>query len=280
MWGRCQRLCGLPGSWQLAGRPGPGAGGGRRRSGELQQAAERHSYSQRPEGLTSPPEPPAKWELHWMRTSDSRQKRRHLRDRPQYLQKGEERTLRLCMRERTDRCVDWPLWDHILTWGAALVETGRHLGQGVSAGGGGGREKRPGSLRYLLLLQVPGSHFFADAGLQQAVGWDGAVPQQSVQTGLRWKHHALKREELDCQPLIDRRSICIISRQGQRVKPPNVWAAWWCLIGNYLEQATLVVLHLRVHLRSAFGRNGKCCAPKAVGGLHDHLEASRQHATF
>jgi len=60
--------------------------------------------------------------------------------------------------------------DEILTWRVALVETGRHLGQCVSAGGGGGREQRPGSLCDLLLLQVRGSHLFADARLQQAVG--------------------------------------------------------------------------------------------------------------
>lgn len=58
----------------------------------------------------------------------------------------------------------------ILTWGVTLVETGRHLGQSVSAGGGGGREKGPKSLCRLLLLQVSGSHLFADARLQQAVG--------------------------------------------------------------------------------------------------------------
>lgn len=58
----------------------------------------------------------------------------------------------------------------ILTWRVALVETGGDLSQSVSARGGGWREQGPESLRRLLLLQVSGSHLFADACLQQAVG--------------------------------------------------------------------------------------------------------------
>lgn len=84
------------------------------------------------------------------------------------------------------------------------MEAGRHLSQSVSAGGGGGREQGAESLRCLLLLQVPGPHFLADARLQQAVGGNGAVPEQSVQAGFHWKHHTLKQKEVDCQPLIDR----------------------------------------------------------------------------
>lgn len=57
-----------------------------------------------------------------------------------------------------------------LTWRVALVETGGDLGQSVSAGRGCGREQGPQGLGGLLLLQVSGSHLFADARLQQAVG--------------------------------------------------------------------------------------------------------------
>lgn len=58
----------------------------------------------------------------------------------------------------------------ILTWRVALVETGRHFSKSMSTGSGGGREQGPQSLCCLLLLQVPGSHLFADARLEQAVG--------------------------------------------------------------------------------------------------------------
>lgn len=59
----------------------------------------------------------------------------------------------------------------VLTWRVALVETGRHLGQSVPAGSGGGKDQGAEGLRCcLLLLQVSGSHLFADARLQQAVG--------------------------------------------------------------------------------------------------------------
>lgn len=71
------------------------------------------------------------------------------------------------------------------------METGRNLSQGVSAGGGAGGEQGPKGLRCLLLLQIQRSHFFADAGFQQAVGRNGAVPEQSVKAGLHWKHHTL-----------------------------------------------------------------------------------------
>jgi len=80
----------------------------------------------------------------------------------------------------------------ILTGGVALMEAGRHLCQRVSAGGGGGEDEGPGDLAGLLLLQVPGTHFLADAGLQQAVGGYGTVPQQPVQAGLHREHHALR----------------------------------------------------------------------------------------
>lgn len=49
------------------------------------------------------------------------------------------------------------------------METCGDLSQGVSSGGCGGREQGPESLCGLLLLQVSGSHFFADARLKQAV---------------------------------------------------------------------------------------------------------------
>ena len=75
------------------------------------------------------------------------------------------------------------------------METGGDLSQGVSARSGGGRKKGTnGSCRFLL-LQVPWSHLLTDAGFQQAVGRNGAVPQQSVKTGLHRKHHPLKEEE-------------------------------------------------------------------------------------
>lgn len=86
----------------------------------------------------------------------------------------------------------------ILTWRVALMEAGRDFGQSVSAGGGGGWKKGPESLRCLLLLQVSGSYFLADARLQQTVGWNRAVPEQPVQAGLHWEHHTLKsRNEED-----------------------------------------------------------------------------------
>lgn len=72
------------------------------------------------------------------------------------------------------------------------MESGGDFSQGVSAGSRGGRKKGPESLRGLLLLQVPGPHLLTDAGFQQAIGRNGAVPQQSVKTGLHWKHHPLK----------------------------------------------------------------------------------------
>lgn len=49
------------------------------------------------------------------------------------------------------------------------MEAGGDLGQSVSAGRRG-RRQRPEGLRRLLLLQVPGTHLLADARLQQAVG--------------------------------------------------------------------------------------------------------------
>lgn len=42
----------------------------------------------------------------------------------------------------------------------------------------------------------------------------------------------------------------------------------------YLEQSTLITLHLWVDRSSAFGWNWKCCGSKAVGGLHNYLEKS------
>lgn len=74
------------------------------------------------------------------------------------------------------------------------METGGDLSQSVSAGGGGGRKKGTNGLCRLLLLQVPGSHLLTDAGFQQAIGRNGAVPQQSVKTGLHRKHHPLKED--------------------------------------------------------------------------------------
>lgn len=74
------------------------------------------------------------------------------------------------------------------------METGGDLSQSVSARSGGGRKKRPNGLCRLLLLQVPRSHFLTDAGFQQAIRRNGAVPQQSVETGLHWKHHPLKED--------------------------------------------------------------------------------------
>lgn len=77
------------------------------------------------------------------------------------------------------------------------METGGDLSQSVSARSGRWREQGPESLRCLLLLQVSGPHLFADARLQQAVRWNGAVPEQSVQAGLHRKHHTLKQKEID-----------------------------------------------------------------------------------
>lgn len=72
------------------------------------------------------------------------------------------------------------------------METGGDLSQSVSARSGGGRKKGAEALRRFLLLQVSGSHLLTDAGFQQAIGRNGAVPQQSVQTGLHRKHHPLE----------------------------------------------------------------------------------------
>lgn len=81
------------------------------------------------------------------------------------------------------------------------MEAGGDLSQGVSAGRGGGWEEGPECLRGLLLLQVSGPHLLADAGLQQAVGGNGAVPEQPVQTGLHREHHPLRnsKKRLDCE---------------------------------------------------------------------------------
>lgn len=57
------------------------------------------------------------------------------------------------------------------------MEASRHLSQRVSAGGGGGEDEGSSSMAGLLLLQVLGTHLLADAGLQQAIGRYGAVPQ-------------------------------------------------------------------------------------------------------
>ena len=73
------------------------------------------------------------------------------------------------------------------------MEASGHLGQRVSPGGGGGEAHGSGGpASLLLLLQVMRPHLLADAGLQQAGGGDGAVPQQPVQAGLHWKHHSLE----------------------------------------------------------------------------------------
>ena len=80
----------------------------------------------------------------------------------------------------------------VLTRGVALVDVGGDLRQRVSAGGGGRGERRGGALSGFLLLQVCRTNLLADAGLQQAVGGDGATPEQPVQTGLHREHHALE----------------------------------------------------------------------------------------
>lgn len=187
--GRCRRLCGPPGSWQQGGCLGPGVGDGRKGPEELRHTARLLLPPLRPAALKSHPERPAEMPLGWTRISDSCRKRHHPRDSPQYLKK-QEATLRLGVRAQT--CTLCVCERGILTWRVALVETGGDLSQSVSARRGGGRKKGTEALSGLLLLQVPGSHLLADAGFQQAVGRNGAVPQESVQTGLHWKHHPLK----------------------------------------------------------------------------------------
>ena len=72
------------------------------------------------------------------------------------------------------------------------MEASGHLGQRVSPGGSAGEAQASGGLAgLLLLLQVMRPHLLADAGLQQAGGGYGAVPQQPVQADLHWKHHSL-----------------------------------------------------------------------------------------
>lgn len=98
VWGRCQRLCDPPGSWQGAGCPGPGAGGGKREPGELQQTAELLPQPPRPEVLPPHLQQLAKWGQDWKKTSGSCQRRHRLRGWPRYLKKQERS--RLCIATR------------------------------------------------------------------------------------------------------------------------------------------------------------------------------------
>lgn len=76
------------------------------------------------------------------------------------------------------------------------MEASGDFGEGVSARGGAWELWGRGMQGHFLFFQVPWSHLFTDGGLQQAVGGNGAIPQQPIETGLHWAHHPLKQTSL------------------------------------------------------------------------------------
>lgn len=80
----------------------------------------------------------------------------------------------------------------LLTWRGMLIEMSGHFGQCVpSAGVARDADGVVICLNFIFqLLLLP--YFFTNGGLQQTVGGDGAVPEESIEVGIHRKEHRLQ----------------------------------------------------------------------------------------
>lgn len=80
----------------------------------------------------------------------------------------------------------------LLTWRGMLIEMSGHFGQCVpSAGVARDADGVVICLNFIFqLFLLP--YFFTNGGLQQAVGGDGAVPEESIEVGIHRKEHRLQ----------------------------------------------------------------------------------------